>query len=80
MDKLANPHSTFFGVLDVDECWVISPFLKIKKNFLAVQHSMWGLISLTRDQPCNPLYWKHEVLTTRPAGQALHYLVICLFV
>ena len=34
---------------------------------------MWDLSSLTRDRTCNPLHWKHGVLTTgQPAVSKLN--------
>ena len=40
--------------------------------FLAMSQGIWDLSSLTRDQTCNPLHWKHRVLTTGLPGKSLN--------
>ena len=42
---------------------------------LATLHGMWDLISPTRELNPHPLQWKGGVLTTRPPGKPLGFLV-----
>jgi len=48
--------------------------------FLATQCSMWDLSSLTKGcsmwDLMHPLHWNLRVLTTRPLGKSLKYLIL----